>query len=208
MVALAKHAEKAGANAIAATPPLFFYYDETDIYNYYKNLAQSVSIPVIVYYHPSAQRSMSADLLSKICEIDNVTGVKWSSGDFYQLMQLKDKTHGEVNIINGPDELLINGLSSGADAGVGATYNVMLPEFVKLYNYFKEGNMEKALETQLKVNRVINCMIKHEVIPTIKYAFSLMGYDAGEASFPMRQYTEEQKIQCKNDLYESGWPFN
>ena len=34
-VALTKHAEKIGADAVSATPPLFFQYDEDDVYIYY-----------------------------------------------------------------------------------------------------------------------------------------------------------------------------
>ena len=55
-------------------------------------------------------------------------------------------THGEMNIINGPDELLVSGLAAGADAGVGSTYNVMLPQFLQIYDLFKRGEKEKALE--------------------------------------------------------------
>ena len=64
---------------------------------------------------------MSAKLIARIFEIDNVTGVKWSSNNFFEMMKLKDMTKGEMNIINGPDELLVSGLAAGADAGIGST---------------------------------------------------------------------------------------
>ena len=161
-IALAKHAERTGADAIASVPPIFFYYDANDIYNYYKKLADSVNIPLIIYYHPAAQGDMSAELISRIYQIDNVTGVKWSSPNFYQMMLLKDMTHGEMNIINGPDELLISGLAAGADAGVGTTYNILLPEFKQIYN-------------------------------------------VGDASYPMRSYSEEEKLVLEKELKACGW---
>ena len=116
-IELSKHAEATGADAIAAIPPTFFHYSENDIYNYYKDLASAVNIPVIIYYHPSAQKDMSAKLIARIFEIDNVTGVKWSSTDMFEMMKLKDITHGDMNIICGPDELLLCGFAAGADAG-------------------------------------------------------------------------------------------
>lgn len=204
---LAKHAEKTGADAIAAIPPVFFYYDETDLFNYYKKLAESVSIPVIIYYHPSAQKDMSADLIARIYEIDNVTGVKWSSNNFFQLMKLKDKTHGEMNIINGPDELLVSGLAAGADAGIGSTYNVMLPQFINIYKNFKNGNMQEALNEQIRVNRIIDVLLSNELIPSVKYAVELMGYEAGEATYPMRALNSEQKELLKKELKDNGWIF-
>lgn len=207
-IALAKHAEKVGADAIAAVPPCFFHYDAEDLYQYYKKLAESVHIPVIIYYHPGAQKEMSAKLIAHIFEVDNVTGVKWSSNNFYELMKLKDMTQGDMNIINGPDELLVSGLAAGADAGVGSTYNVMLPQFLEIYRLMQEGKVKEANAVQLKVNRVIEVMIQHEVIPSVKYAATLLGYDCGDATFPMRAYTPEQKIALEHALKAAGWPFH
>lgn len=206
-VALAKHAEKAGCDAIAAVPPGFFYYSEHDMFEYYKKLAESVSIPLIIYYHPSAQKDMSAKLIAKIFEIDNVTGVKWSSNNFFELMKLKDMTHGEMNIINGPDELLVSGLAAGADAGIGSTYNIMLPEFVKIYQYVQNGETDKAAAVQRRVNKVIDLLLKTELIPAVKYAVTLMGIEAGNATFPMKQLSDSDKAQLERELKALGWPF-
>ena len=208
MCALARHAERAGADAISAVPPVFFYYDSEDIYHYYKKLASCVSIPVIMYYHPAAGRSMSPELVARIYrEIDNLTGVKWSVNDYFGMMTLKDLTNGEMNIINGPDEMLIAGLAAGADAGIGSTYNVMLPEFLALYRLFHEGKVDEARALQLKINRVISSMFTHEVIPAVKYACGMLGFDCGNATFPMRAYSAEQEKQLDADLRAAGFPF-
>lgn len=207
-IELAKHAEKAGCDAIAAVPPSFFYYSENDIYEYYKKLANSVSIPLIIYYHPAAQKDMSAKLIARIFEIDNVTGVKWSSNNFFELMKLKDMTHGEMNIINGPDELLISGLAAGADAGIGSTYNIMLPQFVSIYEHFKKGEMEKALQIQIKVNGVIGALLKVGVVPAVKYACKMMGVDVGNGSFPMNQFKPQDAAELEAAIKAAGWPFS
>lgn len=207
-IALAKHAERVGADAIAAVPPSFYYYSAEDILEYYKKIAASVTIPLIVYYHPSAQRNISPALLAKAFEIDNVTGVKWSVGNFFEMMQLKDMTQGDMNIINGPDEMLCCGLMAGADAGIGSTYNVMLPQYLKIYDCVKSGRNAEALEVQLLVNRVVALMIEYEVIPAVKYTAQLMGFDVGDASFPMASLTDESKREYAKRLKGLGFPFN
>jgi len=207
MTELAKHAECAGCDAIAAVPPSFFAYDNDDLYEYYKRLAASTSLPVIIYYHPAAQKNMTAELIARIFEIDNVTGVKWSSNNFFELMKLKDMTNGEMNIINGPDELLVSGLAAGADAGIGSTYNVMLPEFVKIYECFKNKDMAQALDIQKKINNVIDLLINSSLIPAVKYAVGLMGIDVGDGTFPLKPLNEMQKSALKRGLEELGWPF-
>lgn len=207
-VRLAKHSENAGADAVSAIPPIFFHYTNDDIYNYYNTLASSSNLPFVMYNHPAANGGMSAELVAKMFnEIDNITGVKWTVNNYFELIRLKDMTNGEMNIINGPDEMLICGLAAGADAGIGTTYNVMLPQFIEIYKYFNEGNIEKAREIQKKINRVIHCMIKHEVIPATKYMCTMLGFDAGQGSYPLKEISGEKATALEADLKKLGWPF-
>lgn len=206
-VRLSKHAEKVGADAISAIPPIFFHYRTEDIYKYYKTLAGSTDLPFIMYNHPAANGGMNAETVAKMFEIDNITGVKWTVNNYYELMRLKDITHGEMNIINGPDEMLIAGLAAGADAGIGTTYNVMLPQFLALYNYFKKGNLDKAREMQYKINRVITCVCKHEAISVTKHMCAMLGFNAGEATYPLKSFKDGGIFELEQDLKEAGWPF-
>ena len=202
---LAKHAEKAGCDAIAAIPPVFLGYRPEELYEYYKKLASCVNIPLVIYYHPGAQPNMSAELIAKIFEVDNVTGVKWSSHNFLEMMKLKDLTKGEMNIINGPDELLCLGLMAGADAGIGTTYNIMTPEFVKLYNQFKSGDIDGARATQFKVNRIIELLIKSDLLPSTKHAMGLMGVEMGDARFPFKHLSSSEIATFESELKRLGW---
>lgn len=208
-VRLSKHAEKTGADAISAIPPIFFHYREEDICSYYKTLAESTGLPFIMYNHFAANGGLRAETVARLYkEVENITGVKWTVNDYYELAKLKDITHGEMNIINGPDEMLLSGLAAGADAGIGTTYNVMLPEFLEIYKNFTEGNMEKAGEIQRKVNRVIQVMIKHEVIPATKEMCTKMGFASGNATYPLRQMSAHEKEALFTDFTCAGWPFD
>lgn len=206
-VRLAKHAEKAGVDAISAIPPIFFAYSDDDIYNYYSRLASATSLPFIMYNNYFVNGGMSADIVKKMFdEIDNITGVKWTVNNYYELMLLKEMTHGEMNIINGPDEMLICGLSSGADAGIGSTYNVMLPQYIEIYKSFREGNIKKAREIQLKVDKVIRIVKKYKDVPTVKHMIKMLGIDVGDATFPMKSFADDASL-LEKELSEAGWPF-
>lgn len=207
-VRLCKHAEKVGADALSAIPPIFFAYTPDNIYNYYETLAQSTNLPFVMYNHPSANGGMSADTVAKMFEIENITGVKWTVNNYFELMNLKDKTNGKMNIINGPDEMLISGLAAGADAGIGTTYNVMLPQYLEIYKLFNEGKMDEALKVQQKVNRVIGSMREYGVIPAVKYMCEKLRFSVGNATYPMTSLTDAQKAEFDKKLASIGWPFN
>ncbi len=206
-ILLAKHAEKIGADAISALPPLFFAYDENDIYNYYKRLAEAVGIPMMIYYNPAAGVHVDAQFAARMFEIDNITAIKWTSSNYYEMMKLKDLTHGEMNIINGPDEMLLMGLNAGADGGIGTTYNFM-PELIKsVYDNFKNNNKEAAQMSQMQVDRIISALLEYKTIPATKVILEEMGFSVGNATFPMKRYTKQEKQRIISDAKNAGWQF-
>ena len=203
-IRLAKHAEKVGAAAISATPPLFFSYDKDDVYNYYKKLADAVSIPMMIYYNPAAGFHINADIAAKMFEIDNVTAIKWTSSDYYQMMRLRDLTKGEMNIINGPDEMLLMGLSAGADGGIGTTYNFMFDIIRGIYDNFMKGDLETAREYQTRAIRIISVLLNYKIIPAAKVVLEAQGYAVGNATFPMKRYTNEEKATIVEQMRAAG----
>lgn len=202
-LSLASHAEAVGAAAISATAPLFFAYDEDDVYTYYKRLADEVHIPVMVYYSPAANFRMSAAFAKRLFSIDNVTSIKWTSSDYYQLTVLKQITHGEMTVINGFDEMLLSGLAAGADGGIGTTYNFQLPNVKGVYEAFVRGDMKAAMEYQRKVTEAVAAFNGAPIIPAVKALLEQLGYAVGNAAFPMKRYTDEEK----KDIYARLKPF-
>lgn len=203
-IRLAKHAEKAGAAAISATPPLFFSYDKDDVYHYYKKLADAVSIPMMIYYNPAAGFHINADIAAKMFEIDNVTAIKWTSSDYYQMMRLKDITNGEMNIINGPDEMLLMGLAAGADGGIGTTYNFMFDIIRGIYDNFMKGDLAAAREYQTRAIRIISVLLSYKIIPAAKAVLEAQGYAVGNATFPMKRYSEAEKATIVAQMTAAG----
>ena len=203
-VALAKHAEAIGAEAISATAPIFFKYDENDVYNYYKELASAVHIPLMMYYSPMANFPMDAKFAARCFEIDNITAIKWTSPNYYQMMELKNMTHGEMNIINGPDEMLLMGLNAGADGGIGSTYNVMPEMYLRVYNSFRAGDLATAQATQFKIASIVTELIRHPVIPSVKVVLEEMGYAVGQATFPMKRLTDTERADLLAAVTAAG----
>lgn len=203
-LALAKQAEAVGADAISATAPLFFKYSEDDVYHYYKALADAVHIPVMIYYNMSAGFPISAQFAARMFEVENITAIKWTCPDYYEMIRLKDLTHGEMNIINGPDQMLLMGLNAGADGGIGTTYNFMIERYQAIYKAFRAGDIAAAQAEQNRADRVIAALQKYTLIPATKAAMEGLGFAVGDATFPMKKYTVEEKKQIFADLKAAG----
>ncbi len=206
-ILLSSHAKQCGCDAVSSVVPNFYYkYNDNEIIEYYKRIADASELPVIAY----AQGLYTGDIVSlmdKLIKVDGIIGVKFTLTDFYSLHRIKELNNGDINVINGPDEMLICGLAMGADAGIGSTYNVLCAEYCKLYDLFQKGDIRAAQEQQYKINKVVTLIIKYGVIRSIKYILTLLGIDSGEAVFPGTPLTDSEKSALKQELTDIGYFF-
>ena len=208
VIRLAKHAESVGADAISSTPPIFFRYDEDDVYNYYKAISDAVHIPIMIYNSPLAGFPISPAFAARMFEIECVTSIKWTSSDYYGMMLLKQLTHGEMTVMNGPDEMLLMGLSAGADGGIGTTYNFMFSHYLNVYKAFMDGDLKTAQEYQNKITSIINALRSVKGCPSIPASKALLeesGFAVGNAAFPMKKLSPEKKRELIETLTGAGW---
>ena len=203
MIELAKYAESVGAAAVSAIPPIYYDYNEDEIYAYFKTLAESVNIPVIIYNNSATRVSFSTALLNKLFDIPNLMGIKWTNPNYLSVIDFR-RTRDDVNIINGPDELLALGLTAGCDAGIGTTYSLMVPYFKKVYNGVKSGNMEEALKYQQLISGIIIAMAPFEVLKATKFLLSKQGLDVNYNFYPIAPYTKEEEEALLKAVREAG----
>lgn len=210
-ISLAKHATKIGVDAISSLAPNFYYnFTDNEIVDYYKAIAEATDKPMIVYATNLLKSPDITGLVARLMEIPTVIGVKFTRMNYFEMRKIKELNGGNINVINGPDEMLICGLVMGADAGIGSTYNLMPRWFSNLYSAYVQGNITAAQEYQYKIDRVISVLLKHGtngVINSIKCALEMMGYDIGYAAFPTKRYTQEEKDRLKIDLEAAGFAF-
>ncbi len=121
-------AEKAGADAIAATLP--YYYpirNDQEAYSYYKAVAETAQVPVMLYNIPSTcGASLSLAMIEKMLHFPSVIGIKDSAGDLPRFMEELRLFHGlekPFAIVVGAEELTYEGLKAGADGVVPSMAN-------------------------------------------------------------------------------------
>ena len=204
-VELAKHAGEVGMDAISSVPPFFVHYGEAQIADYYKALSDASGLPILMYASPLAGVNITWDMVDRLMEIPNMIGLKWTNYDYFTMHRIKALRGGNINVINGPDECLLCGLSMGADGGIGATYNLMPKLFTRIYNSFKSGNLADAQEAQFKANRLIEILIKFGVVVGIKDALEMLGFDCGYQVYPQKRFTAEEQAAFRQALKDINY---
>ena len=200
-ILLSRHAESSGADAISSVTPLYYKYSFREIKHYYSRLCEAVSVPVIIYNIPALTgTALDFGQLSELLSIDGVGGMKFTSSDFFLLNRLKQEFPDKV-FYNGCDEMLLSGLSAGADGGIGTTYNFMPEMFLSIYELFNNGRMKEANAVQSMANKIIAEVVSKGTLSASKQMINFSGLDYGVCREPLLPLDETEK----NELYEKAW---
>lgn len=189
---MAKTAEALGYTAVSAVAPFYYSFPYPAIRKYYDDIVSSVSIPMVVYNFPGGNGfTFTADYAAEMFEDERFIGIKHTSADLFALQQFKQKIKRPVTVFNGFDEMCLGGLSMGADGAIGSTYNFMADRFLKIYDEFHNGNIEKAQKIQNGANEIIAEMIKYGVFQCEKAVLTHMGIDMGPCRRPFLPISKE-----------------
>lgn len=154
---LAAHAESLGVDAIAAIPPIYFHLPDYSIAQYWNDIsAAAPNTDFIIYNIPQlAGVALTPGLYAEMRKNPRVIGVKNSSAPVQDIQMFQQAGGEDYVVFNGPDEQFISGRVIGAEGAIGGTFGVYPELVLKMDEYVKAGQMEKAREIQYDVNSII-----------------------------------------------------
>ena len=157
---LARHAEAAGADAIAAIPPIYFHLPEYAIADYWNTISSAApNTDFVIYNIPQlAGVALTMPLFKEMLKNPRVAAVKNSSMPVQDIQMFKDAGGPDFVVFNGPDEQFVGGRCMGADGGIGGTYGVMPELYLKMDELIRSGNIRKAAEIQYDCDNIIYAM--------------------------------------------------
>ena len=104
---LAKHAKKAGADAISSIPPFYYKFSFEEIRAYYYGIAEESDIPMIIYNFPAFSGvTLDSEKIGQFLCSERFIGIKHTSNDFYSLNRFK-RFFPDKLVFNGYDEIFV-----------------------------------------------------------------------------------------------------
>ena len=89
-IALAKHAEKAGADAQLVVTPYYNKPTQEGLYRHYKAIHDSCGLPIIIYNIPGRSViDMSVETMARLAELPRIVGVKDATNDLTRPLRTK-----------------------------------------------------------------------------------------------------------------------
>lgn len=208
-IELSKIAEAAGADVLSVVAPFFAAASQQEIYNHYEAVAKSVNLPLVMYNIPArAGNAIAPETVQRLAQIDNIVGVKDSSGNFDNILQYIELTDPkEFAVLSGNDSLILWTLQAGGAGGITAVANLLPEIMVSIYSKFLEGDFQGAKAFQDSIRPIRNCFKYGNPNTIIKNATNMLGMPVGNNRAPFNYISPEAKdaIQATLEQYYSEY---
>jgi 4-hydroxy-tetrahydrodipicolinate synthase len=193
---LARHAQKAGADAIIAITPYFWKYPPEAIYDYFVDLGTSIDLPLITYNSPSYLDGIefTGELTARLIErLPNLIGMKeasFNSEKFFEILRAALPLRPDFAMIAGV-EYLLPSVSLGG-AGSYSSAGAICPNLcVELYDCCATGKWERARELQYKLSQLW-LLFRDQYPSSLKGGCVIMGRPVGPTRPPLPTASPER----------------
>lgn len=205
-IRLSKKAEEMGADVLSIITPSFAAASQEELYEHYKAVAEEVHVPIVLY-NISARtgNALAPDTVKRLSEIEQIVGVKDSSGNFDNMLQYIEKTREmDFAVLSGNDSLILWNLLAGGTGGIAGCANVFPQNMAGIYQAFQEGNIEQARKYQDNIREFRSLFRYGNPNTVVKTAVELLGYPVGKCRRPFAEIVPEgmEKIREVLKKYE------
>lgn len=206
-IELAKIAEACGVDALSVLTPLFVSQTQKEVETYYRTVSDATSLPIVIYNNkPKTNVTVEPATIRELAKVKNIVAVKDSTGDMTNSEEYIRLTRDipDFCVLMGRDTLIYAALHYGAAGAITSCGNVAPRIAVDIYENFKAGKYQEALEAQFKLSalRVASNMGTFPVV--IKEALNMLGFNVGDCAAPILPLNEEQRTGLRAVLGEIG----
>ena len=193
-IEMSEIAERLGANGILVVTPYYNKTTQRGLIAHYKAIAESVSLPIILYNVPSRTGvNIEPKTCFELSKVDNIVAIKEASGNISQVAQISNLCGDNLYIYSGNDDQIVPICSLGGIGVISVLSNIK-PKFVHDMVYdFLDGNIDKARKMQLNILPLINSLFS-EVNPIpVKYALNELGFNFSVPRLPLVEFSDTNK---------------
>jgi 4-hydroxy-tetrahydrodipicolinate synthase len=196
-----------GADAALIKPPYYYksQMNEAALRDHFLRVAERSRLPVLLYNIPqNTGISISPKLVLELSLHPNIAGIKDSSGNLANLIEVRPQARQGFAFLLGAGSLVWPGLLLGASGGILAMAAVVPELCAKLYALLRAGRTEEAKKLQLDLVPLNKILTQTMGIPAIKHALDQLGYYGGPSRLPLQPLKGNEKKQVEFQLEQLG----
>ncbi|MDH5732633.1 MAG: 4-hydroxy-tetrahydrodipicolinate synthase [Candidatus Bathyarchaeota archaeon] len=185
-IELCRHAKDVGADATLVVTPYYLRPADKGAYQHFYEVTKAADIPIVLYNIPQCTGGfLSREVVEDLARIDNITGLKDSSGHLPYMLELLSFVGDKITIVCGHDEVVLPALAAGAKGAILASANVIPDIWVKLYKAVQKGDVDSARKIQMSAQKLARIFCRHGGAVAVKAALKMMSVNVGKVRRPL-----------------------
>jgi 4-hydroxy-tetrahydrodipicolinate synthase len=191
-IATTKEAERIGVDACLLVVPYYNKPSQEGLYQHFKTVAGSTSLPCILYNVPSRTvTSISVETVVRLSRIDNIVGIKEASGNLDQVARIIADAREGFLVYSGNDNDTLPVLVLGGYGVISVASHLVGNQIKEMMNSALEGRTTKAAEIHRHLLPLFNAMFVVSNPVPVKYALNHLGFHVGNPRLPLTPADEK-----------------
>lgn len=205
-IRFSQRAKAVGADILSIITPYFAAISQEELYEHYRAIAEAVEMPIIVYNIPARTgANVAPETIARLARIDNIVGVKDSSGNFDNMLQYIERTRGQdFRVLSGNDSLILWNLLAGGAGGIAGCANVYPETMVSIYERYTAGDFWGARAAQDSIRSFRDLFKYGNPNTVVKIAVTLLGYPVGNCRSPFNNLSPKAVEALRAVLVENA----
>ncbi|MCX7842648.1 MAG: 4-hydroxy-tetrahydrodipicolinate synthase [Clostridia bacterium] len=202
-IELSRFAEEVGADAILTVTPYYNKTTQKGLYEHFKAIANSISIPVVLYNVPSRTNlNINVDTIKALSAFENIVAIK--ECNMSQVADIINSCPEDFTVYSGDDAMAVPMMSLGGKGVISVMANIIPKDTHDMIVKYLNGDVEGSRKIQLKTMPLINALFA-EVSPIpVKAAMNLMGMNVGKCRMPLVDISDKGLEVLRNAMKNYG----
>lgn len=204
-VSQAREFERLGCGGILAILEAYFPISDEGVFDYFSAIAESVSIPVVLYTNPNFQRSdLSLPVLDRLSRVSNIGYIKDASSNTGRLLSILNRMGDRMKVFSASAHIPACVMLIGGVGWMAGPACVAPRQSVELYDLCRLGHWEAAMQLQRRLWTLNQAFSKYNLAACIKGGLELQGYPVGPPLPPQAPLSPEGIEAVRRTLIEIG----
>ncbi len=204
-VGQARAFEGLGCSGILAILEAYFPLSDDGVFQYFKAIADTVSLPVVLYTNPNFQRSdLSLPVIERLSHVPNIGYIKDASNNTGRLLSIINQVGERMKVFAASAHIPATVMLIGGVGWMAGPACVAPRQSVELYDLCRRGDWYKAMELQRPLWALNQAFAKYNLAACIKGALELQGYAVGAPLPPQAPLSAEGIEDVRRTLLAVG----
>jgi len=176
VIHMVREFEKRGASGILSVTPYYNKPTQEGLYQHYKAIAESTTLPIIVYNVPGRTGvNVEVPTLVRLSQIPNIVAVKEASGNVTQMAEICRAVPSDFLVLSGDDALTLPIMSVGGHGIISVASNEIPAEMVQMVEAAERNDYAAARKVHLQILALMQInFVEANPVP-VKAAMAAMG---------------------------------